>query len=98
VQLTPAFSTFAPASPKITVPTGVHVIVGVIAVFVMLNDALADPAVTGTLYEPLFRFAVSTPGSATPDPFVLNVIVPVLFEKLPVAPEPAVPAVNVTDA
>jgi hypothetical protein len=29
---------------------------------------------------------------------VLNVIVPVLFEKLPVAPEPASLAVNVTDA
>jgi hypothetical protein len=66
----------------------------------MLNDALAEPVVvdTDTLYNPLFRFAVSTPGSATPDPFVLNVIVPVLFEKLPVAPEPATPAVNVTDA
>jgi hypothetical protein len=100
VQFTAAFNTLVPASPKITVATGVHVIVGVIAVFVTLNDALAEPVIvdTETLYEPLFRFAVNVPGSATPDPFVLNVIVPVLFEKLPVAPEPATLAVNVTDA
>ena len=62
-----------------------------------LNVALAEPVVvdTVTLYEPLLELAVNVPGSATPPPLVEIVVVSVVFENVPLAPEPG--AVNTTD-
>jgi hypothetical protein len=61
----------------------------------LTEDAPVAPAVT--LYgPPATLFAVNVPGLATPDPLVLTEIVPVLLEKVPLAPPAAVVAVKVT--
>jgi hypothetical protein len=78
------------------VVTGVQLIVGVVTVLVRLNEVLADPAVTVTLYgPPPVALAVKVPGSATPEPLAETLIVFVVLEKVPLAPEPG--AVKTTE-